>query len=60
MSDNVRQRYGLATGGGESKPAAGKGVSPAYAKGGQVKSHSGVSHQSCPSGFKAMKKGGKC
>lgn len=59
MSEYCRQRYNIATGGGQSKPAAGQGVKPAYAKGGVVKS-AGVTHKSCPSGFTPMKKGGKC
>jgi hypothetical protein len=58
VSEYCRQRYNIATGGGQSKPAAGNGAKPAYAKGGAVKSHSGVSHKSTPSGFKSMK--GKC
>lgn len=35
MSD-VRQRYNIATGGGQVKPASKAGSHPAYKKGGQV------------------------
>jgi hypothetical protein len=54
VSDAVRQRYNIATGGGQSKPAPGPDARPAYAKGGQVK---GVSHPSTPKGFTPTKKG---
>lgn len=54
MPDATRQRYGIATGKGESKPAPGPDARPAYAKGGMVK---GVSHPSTPKGFTPSKKG---
>lgn len=56
MSDNVRQRYNIATGGGQVTPAAKTGSHPAYKKGGQV---NGVPHtKGNPSGFKPMPKKG--
>jgi hypothetical protein len=54
MASDTRQRYSLATGGGESKPAPGPNARPAYKKGGQVK---GVPNAKAPAGFKPTKKG---
>jgi hypothetical protein len=55
---DVRQRYSLATGGGESKPASGSGSHPAYKKGGAVGGTKGVPPtKGNPTGFKPTKKG---
>jgi hypothetical protein len=63
VSENVRQRYSIATGGGEARAGSNQGSKPAYAKGGAVRSvygnGGGVTHKSSPSGFKKMP-GGKC
>lgn len=60
MSDAVRQRYSVATGGGLQKEPSRAG-SPGYAKGGKVTSKGPVGGVvgKKPGGFKPMK-GGKC
>lgn len=59
MSDKCRQHYEIATGGGQTKnPTGTTGAKPGYAKGGMVKSNSGVHHSGGPKGFKPTPKSG--